>query len=335
MKSQRILIVEDEAIVAKNIEIALKKKGYDVPAMAASGPDAIEKAAQFQPDLVLMDIRLQGDMLGVEAAEQIHAHYEIPVVYLTSYSDEATLQRAMKSKPFGYLVKPFRAEDLHTTIAMALYKHEMDQRLRNSETRYRVVSELTSDFAYCVKVEPDGTLHVEWVTDAFTRITGYTADERTQKGLWADLVHPDDRPIAQEHLQAALSGQVDVSEYRIVRRDGEIRWLREHARPAWDEDEKRVVRFYAAAQDITDRKQAYEEREVLIGDLQDALTKVKTLSGLLPICSSCKKIRDDEGYWTAVEVYLLERSDAQFSHGLCPHCAHELYPDVFPSDTPE
>ena len=121
MKAQQILVVEDEAIVAKNIELALKKKGYGVPAMAASGEDAIQKAAELRPNLVLMDIRLQGDMLGVEAAEQIHARYDIPVVYLTSYADESTLQRAMQSKPFGYLVKPFRAEELHTTIAMALY----------------------------------------------------------------------------------------------------------------------------------------------------------------------------------------------------------------------
>jgi PAS domain S-box-containing protein len=198
-----------------------------------------------------------------------------------------------------------------------------------------MVSELTSDFAYCVKVETDGTLQVEWVTDAFTRITGYEADDQTEAGLWADLVHPDDLPVAQEHLASVLGGQVAVCEYRIVRRDGKTRWLREHARPAWDEDQTRVVRFYAAAQDITDRKLAHEEQKVLISELQDALARVKTLSGLLPICSSCKKIRDDEGYWTAVEVYILERSEAQFSHGLCPSCAHRLYPNVFPSEEQE
>jgi PAS domain-containing protein len=116
---------------------------------------------------------------------------------------------------------------------------------------------------------------------------------------------------------------------RIVRKDGGIRWLRHHARPALDENQRHVVRIYAAAQDITERKGAQQERERLIVELQAALGQVKTLSGLLPICASCKKIRDDKGYWTAVETYILHHSDARLSHGLCPDCAQELYPDFF------
>lgn len=329
MTNPQILIVEDELIVAKNIEVSLQKAGYEVPAIVTSGEEAIQQAGQIRPDLVLMDIRLQGEMLGIEAAEQIRTQFDIPVVYLTAYADEASLKQAKPSQPFGYLVKPFRGEELRSTIEMALYKHEIDQKLRESELRYRMVSELTSDFAYSVRVEPDGSLVTEWITDAHTRITGYTPSEAMAMGRPDSLVHSEDLPLALEHLEAVMAGRTEVCEYRIVRKDGGLRWLRNHARPVWDEDQGRVVRIYAAAQDITERKRAREERERLIVELQDALARVKTLSGLLPICASCKKIRDDKGYWTAVETYILEHSDAEFSHGLCPDCARKLYPDYF------
>ena len=329
MTHREILIVEDEAIVAKNIEVALKRHGYGVPTIALSGEEAIQQAAGLRPDLVLMDIRLQGDMLGVEAARQIHDRFGIPVVYLTAYADTATLEQAKPSEPFGYLVKPFKVEDLYSTIEMALYKHELDQKLRESETRYRMVSELTSDFAYSVRVGVDGTLVVEWVTEAYERITGFSRSPGMVADIWHGLVHPDDQAVAHEHLQTVLAGQADAREYRIVRSDGEIRWLHNHARPAWDEELGRIVRIYAAAQDITARRQAEAERESLILELQGALAQVRTLRGLLPICASCKRIRDDQGYWTAVEVYILEHSDAEFSHGLCPDCARKLYPGFF------
>jgi hypothetical protein len=87
--------------------------------------------------------------------------------------------------------------------------------------------------------------------------------------------------------------------------------------------------YQRAQQEITERKRAEAAREQLIADLQDALAQVRTLTGLLPMCASCKKIRDDHGYWQAVEVYIRQHSDADFSHGLCPDCARKLYPDIF------
>jgi PAS domain S-box-containing protein len=329
VKHAHILIVEDELIVARSVQTVLRKAGYEVPTIVSSGEEAIEEAGQSRPDLVLMDIRLQGEMLGVEAAAQIRTRFDIPVVYLTAHADEDSLQRAKASQPFGYLVKPFQSDELRSTIEMALYKHEIDRKLKESELRYRLVSELTSDFAYSVRVEPDGQLVNEWITDAHRRITGYTPDEVTAIEDWQTLVHPDDLPLALEQVETVLAGKTDTRDFRIVRKDGQVRWLRNHARPVWDEDQNRVVRIYAAAQDITERRHARQEQERLILELQDALGKVRTLKGLLPICASCKKIRDDEGYWTSVENYILQHSDAQFTHGLCPTCAQKLYPDFF------
>ena len=127
MADPQILVVEDEAIVATGIQNMLKSLGYAVSAVASSGKDAIKKAAEKRPDLVLMDIVLEGDIDGIEAAEQIRTRFNIPVVYLTAYADEATVQRAKMTAPYGYLLKPFNERELHAAIEIALYKHMMER----------------------------------------------------------------------------------------------------------------------------------------------------------------------------------------------------------------
>ncbi len=133
MKRVQVLVVEDEGIVAKDIQYMLKALGYDVPVTVASGEQAIVKTEENRPDLVLMDIHLAGAMDGVEAAQTIKARFDIPVVYLTANSDEATLQRAKLTDPFGFLLKPFEERSLHSTIEMALYKHKTDKQIRERE----------------------------------------------------------------------------------------------------------------------------------------------------------------------------------------------------------
>lgn len=125
MAQKRILIVEDEVIVAMTLEAVLQKLGYHVAGSVTNGPDAIRMAGEEMPDLVLMDIRLDGPMDGIEAATQISARYCIPVVYLTAHSDQSTLSRAIHTQPYGYLLKPFRERDLYTTIEMAFHKHRV------------------------------------------------------------------------------------------------------------------------------------------------------------------------------------------------------------------
>ncbi len=124
MADARILVVEDEGLVAKDIQARLESLGYAVPAIASYGEEAINKSVEAQPDLVLMNIKLRGDIDGVEAAGQIRDRLGIPVVYVTGYADDATLQRAKITEPFGYILKPFETRELHATIVMALYRHE-------------------------------------------------------------------------------------------------------------------------------------------------------------------------------------------------------------------
>ncbi|HEY6161898.1 MAG TPA: response regulator [Bacteroidia bacterium] len=119
-----ILITEDESIVAKDIQMSLKKLGYNVVGICSSGEDAIKAAEEKKPDLVLMDIMLKGDMSGIEAADVIRQKMNLPVIFLTAYADESTLSKAKVTEPYGYIIKPFKEIDLHTSIEMALYKHQ-------------------------------------------------------------------------------------------------------------------------------------------------------------------------------------------------------------------
>lgn len=119
-----ILITEDESIVAKDIQMSLKKLGYNVVGICSSGEDAIKAAEEKKPDLVLMDIMLKGEMSGIEAADVIRQKMNVPVIFLTAYADESTLSKAKVTEPYGYIIKPFKEIDLHTSIEMALYKHQ-------------------------------------------------------------------------------------------------------------------------------------------------------------------------------------------------------------------
>ncbi len=139
-------------------------------------------------------------------------------------------------------------------------RRRAEEALRESEERHRRVSQMISDYAYAYRVEPDGTLNVEWVIGGFERTTGFTLEESEARGGWSALIYPEDMPIALERAKRLFSGQADVSEFRIVRKDGQIRWLRDYGQPEWDAREGRVVRIYGAAEDITERKRAEEER---------------------------------------------------------------------------
>ncbi|MFH1918477.1 MAG: sigma 54-interacting transcriptional regulator [Planctomycetota bacterium] len=138
-QASTILIVEDEQIVAVAIEGHLQRLGYQVVGTAASGEEACKKAAELDPDLVLMDVRIEGPMDGIEAAQRIRQSRDVPVVFLTAYSDVDTVERAKVVEPYGYIVKPFDARDLHTTIEMALHKGNADRRLRESHENMRTI----------------------------------------------------------------------------------------------------------------------------------------------------------------------------------------------------
>jgi putative two-component system response regulator len=139
----KILVVEDERVISEDIKKRLQKLGYSVPSIVSSGEEAVQKAKVLRPDLVLMDIVLEGEMDGIEAAAQIKSLCEIPIVYLTAYADQKTLERAKITEPYGYILKPFDDRDLHITIDIGLHKHRMERKLRETEERLRKTLEDT------------------------------------------------------------------------------------------------------------------------------------------------------------------------------------------------
>ena len=125
MANTKVFILEDENIVAKDIEQSLKKLGYEVVGIASSGEKVKEYLSEgILPDIFLMDIMIKGDMTGIEVAEYVKQHHQLPIIFLTAYADENTLNKAKITEPYGYILKPYKEIDLHTTIEMALYKHQ-------------------------------------------------------------------------------------------------------------------------------------------------------------------------------------------------------------------
>lgn len=153
-KSHQILIVEDEMVISMELAGTLKRLGYSICGQVIRGEDAIEKSGALRPDLVLMDIMLQGMVDGIEAADRIRELYDIPVVFLTAHSDEATLQRAIAVQPSGYLIKPFRDRELYSTIELSLHKHDLRRRLKPPTLLASLESDIPDDLP-CLVVSHD------------------------------------------------------------------------------------------------------------------------------------------------------------------------------------
>lgn len=153
MKKSRIMIVEDEGITAMGIRNSLEEMGYEVSSIVNSGEDAVQKTIEDKPDLVVMDISLTGELDGIEAAAHIRSRFNVPVVYLTAHSDEHMLERAKITDPFGYIVKPFEDRELHIAVEMAIHNHRMENRLRESESKYHSLFDNASDAIYLIHSE--------------------------------------------------------------------------------------------------------------------------------------------------------------------------------------
>ncbi|MBN1534687.1 MAG: PAS domain S-box protein [Spirochaetes bacterium] len=254
MGGLRILIVEDESIVSITTRKMLERRGYAVAGIASTGEEAIAMVRERVPDLILMDIMLNGRIDGIAASREIRAFADVPVVFMTAYSDQETLERAKSIQPYGYLVKPVGEKELHTTIEIAHYKHDMERKLRSSEERYRqLFTEMLDGYALHEMIYDEHGKPLDYrfisINPAFEKLTGLTAEGvigRTVKEVLPGI----DRFWIDTYGRVALTGQ----EVRFDQFEpGLGRYYQVYAfRPMKDQ-------FVAVFQDVTDRVKANEE----------------------------------------------------------------------------
>ena len=259
MASVQVLVVEDESTIATTIEDTLKSFGYGVPAIVCSGEQAIQKVAEMQLDLVLMDIRLEGSMDGVEAAEQIRSDFNIPVVYLTAYMDDSTVHRAMITEPFGFILKPFEPRELHIAIELALYKHKMEMKLKESEQLLSTILENIDDAVVSI----DARGKINFINIAAEKLINCEQEDIIGQHLTNSIhiLNDQKQPINKRAIINRVQNgvPVDFTKYtRLITKDGSEVSIESSATPLKDA-KGYITGAVLVFRDITERKHAEED----------------------------------------------------------------------------
>lgn len=264
----RILIVEDERIVAMDLAGTLTELGYSVAGMASRGEEAIEKAQQLNPHLILMDVRLAGKIDGIQAAQTIREHQDVPVVYLTAHADSDTLRRAANSEASGYLVKPFRSPELRCAIEIALHKHMVDMRLRESE---QWLSTTLQSIAEAV-IATDQAGRVRFFNRIAEELTGWQRAEATDHTVDEVLALVDERTGTRVenifHKALQLREPVTITEgSTLISRTGQSVAVEESAAPIVD-PYGNLLGGVLVLRDVTERRQQLQEIHKLNAELE-------------------------------------------------------------------
>ncbi|MFT3733706.1 MAG: EAL domain-containing protein [Rhodocyclaceae bacterium] len=321
----RIMVVEDERIVALDLKGGLESLGYDVVGLAARGDEAIEQAGNLRPDLILMDINLEGPMDGTEAARHIHDEYRLPVIYLTAYAAEKTLARAEASAPYGYLLKPFELRELEATVRMALARRKVEIEVEHSEERLRLAINAASlgvwewssgEERYQLSPYMDKLLG-----------NGHLVLNEGRPGL-LQRIHPDDRNAVATALEGG--GQVSTT-VRMLFSDDREGWVELHATsanalpplPGANSSARPGDRVIGVLRDVTDRRRIEEELR------QASVVFQSTAEGIL-ITNARREIISVNGAFTALTGYaaddVIGRDPETFLHAR-RHNDH-FYPDL-------
>lgn len=326
MSDAKILIVEDEAITALDIQHRLTSLGYRAPDIASTGEEAVEKAEETSPDLVLMDIMLSGEIDGVTAAEQIRARLDIPIVYLTAYADEATLQRAKMTEPYGYIVKPFKDRELHIAADMALYKHKMERKLKESEKWFATTLRSIGDAV----ITTDSNGLITFMNSVAEGLMGWTLEEVLNKNLTEifniinrDTRLPVENPVTRVLFEGFIVGLANHTV--LIARDGTEIPIDDSAAPIKD-DKDNIIGVILVFRDITEREKSEQEREITIKFLQLVNERpgyrdlIREAAGFFQRESSCEAVGirmlegDDYPY---LEALGFPAEFVKFENGLC------------------
>jgi PAS domain S-box-containing protein len=327
MESASILIVEDEPVVAKDIQLSLQRLGYKVPATATSGEDAIRKAGELRPDLILMDIVLKGKMDGVETVRRIQHHQDVPVIYLTAYADDHTLERAKVTAPAGYMLKPYQPNELRTTIELALHRAHHDRHMREHLRWIDTTMRSMGDGV----VTTDRNGRVTYLNPAAEHLTGWSQEAAAGVSLTTLLGFEQEGPI--QHVEnPALHAMVDVrivtvDEAELISKDGGRRLIRGSAAPVVGDGGAvlgAVLVFHIMPVDAR-RCGHLDDRPVRM--LRDSQERLGRPQGVINLCAWCKRVPDQSGEWYDLETFITERSMIQFNGGLCPACMGRCFPE--------
>jgi PAS domain S-box-containing protein len=296
MGSARILVVEDEAIVALDIVRQLERFGYHVVADTPRGEEAVELAARLRPDLVLMDVQLAGLMDGIEAAQAIRRNSAVPVVFLTAFATDNVLQRAKLASPFGYLVKPFDPPQLETAIEIALHQHSIESSLRESREELAAILRTATDAFFLA----DSQGRLLDVNEATCRLLGYSREELLALTV-ADIEQEVSPEQVAETIARVLQTGSERFERRMRRKDGTLIEV-ELSVNSLPVGEGRVMAF---ARDISARKRADEERDATVRMLR----LINQPNGLDALMREVSLLLRDWSGCTAVGIRLKDGDD--------------------------
>jgi len=278
MGETRILIVEDEGIEALDLEHRLESMGYLVQGIVATGEEAVGKAAKLRPNLILMDIMLQGEIDGITAAERIRARFDIPVIFLTAYADEKTLQRAKLTEPYGYLVKPFQERELHITIDMALYKHRMEMKLKENERLLTTTLRSIGDAV--IATDQNGL--ITFMNPVAEGLTGWGQEEARRKKLDEvftiinrDSRRPVENPVTRVLREGCIVGLANHT--ILIARNGTEIPIDDSAAPIRDGQEN-INGVVLVFRDVTAREEADKAVQHYVGELENANRDLEAFS---------------------------------------------------------
>jgi diguanylate cyclase (GGDEF)-like protein/PAS domain S-box-containing protein len=279
MSGETILIVEDEALIALHLKRVLSGFGYGVLQAVDTGAEAIRWAELLRPDLVLMDIQLRGEMDGIETARQIRARLDLPVVFLTAFAEDSRLTQARTTGPYGYLVKPIQERELRSTLEMALFKHKLDMKLKESEMAYRELYHSTPAMLHTTDMEG----RILQVSDYWLSMLGYTRNDVLGRQITDFVTGPSSTMILEKYIpRAPRAGATRDAECQFVKNSGQVIDALFSAVSVFD-DQDRLLYTHSAIVDITARKRAEaaeRDQRALAEALRDIAAALNTTLSL-------------------------------------------------------
>ncbi len=304
MTSRRVFLVEDEPIIATGIAKKLEQLGHQVVGTAGSGEAAVRAIEADPPDLVLLDVKLDGRLDGVGVAAEIHKKLDVPVIFLTAYADEATLQRATQQDPMAYIVKPFTDRELYGAIEVGMHRYQLHCELRRREERYRMLSEVLSDFAFCIDIASDpGSDAIEWTAGRLESVLGLAAESvNTVEDIFL-RVSPEDGKAVRELWEGYHAGDSGSMEFRIVNDSGHTEWIKLDGRVQTADDGTR--RLYGALKNVTELRTTemrLEQREFEFSQIVQTVRQGIWVGDADNVCIYANKALCDMTGYTREEI---------------------------------